>query len=326
MQQLGTAAHHAAPLLAHTGQVTRHVHEHDQRDAEGVAQAHETCCLLGAFGVQAAAQTQRVVGQHADRTPGQPAQADDHRGGPLALELFERVVPVEQRVDDRVHVVGALGRLGEQGAQIGVVGLGAAPVENALLAEEADQLAAAGVGVQFIVGDDVAHTRLLVVGIGATQGGHVDVLTGDAADHVGPGDEHAALRRHDDDVGQGRAVCRAAGGEAHDHRDLGDVARGPDHGLEDQPHGVQGLHTLGQPRTAGVPDTHDGALLLDGGVVGVDDVAATLDTHGAAHDGAVGAEGDGPDSVDRARGGQHTRAVTLMQQLDAAVVEEGVKP
>lgn len=89
---------------------------------------------------------------------------------------------------------------------------------------------------------------------------------------------------------------------------------------------MQGLHTLGQPRTAGVPDTHDGALLLDGGVVGVDDVAATLDTHGAAHDGAVGAEGDGPDSVDRARGGQHTRAVTLMQQLDAAVVEEGVKP
>src|SRR4029450_8332133 len=136
------------------------------------------------------------------------------------------------------------------------------------------------------------------------------------------GDEDPALRRHHYDVGEGRPVGRAAGGEADDHRDLRDIAGCADHGLEDQTDRVQRLHTLGQPRTTGVPDTHDGALLLDRGVVGVDDVRAALHTHGAAHDGAVGAEGDGAHAVDGAGRGQHARAVTLVQQLDAAVVEE----
>ena len=49
---------------------------------------------------------------------------------------------------------------------------------------------------------------------------------------------------------------------------------------------------------------------------------ATLHTHGAAHDGAVGAERDGAHAVDGAGRGQHARAVPLVQQLDAAVVEE----
>ena len=66
VQQLGAAAHHAAPLLVDTGQVAGHVDDDDQRNAERVAQPHETCCLLGAFGVQAAAEAQRVVGEHAD--------------------------------------------------------------------------------------------------------------------------------------------------------------------------------------------------------------------------------------------------------------------
>ena len=161
-----------------------------------------------------------------------------------------------------------------------------------------------------------------MVGVGAAERRHVDVLAGDAADHVRPGDEHPALRRHHDDVGQRGPVGGPAGGEADHHRDLRDVARRPDHRLEHQPDRVQRLHTLGQPRPAGVPDTDDRALLLDGGVVGIDDVPAALHTHGAAHDGAVGAERDGAHAVDRARRGQHARAVPLVQQLDAAVVEE----
>ncbi len=75
-----------------------------------------------------------------------------------------------------------------------------------------------------------------------------------------------------------------------------------------------------------MPDAHDRALLLDGGVVGVDDVLAALHAHGATHDGAVGAEGDRAHTVDAAGGGEHTGAVTLMQQLHAAVVEERGQP
>ncbi len=322
VQQLGAAAHHAAPLLVDTGQVAGHVDDDDQRDAERVAQPHETCCLLGAFGVQAAAEAQRVVGEHADGAPGQPAETDHDRRRPLGLELLERGVVVEQRLDERVHVVGASRRLGQQRVQVGVAGLGLGAVEMALLAEQSDQPAAARVGVELVVGDDVAHAGLLVVGVRTAERRHVDVLAGDAAHDVGAGDEHPALRRHDDDVGQRGTVGGAAGGEADDHRDLRDVARRADHRLEDQADRVQRLDALGQPGTAGVPDADDRALLLDGGVVGVDDVRAALDAHGAAHDGAVGAERDGADAVDGAGGGQHAGAVTLVQQLDGAVVVE----
>ena len=159
--------------------------------------------------------------------------------------------------------------------QVGVAGLGLGPVEMALLAEQSDQAAAALVGVELVVGDDVAHAGLLVVGVRAAEGGHVDVLAGDAADDVGAGDEHPALGRHDDDVGQCGAVGGAAGGEADDDGDLRDVARRADHRLEHQADGVQCLDALGQPGAAGVPDADDRALLLDGGVVGVDDVACS---------------------------------------------------
>lgn len=148
-------------------------------------------------------------------------------------------------------------------------------------------------------------------------------LAGDAAHHVGTGHEHLAVRRHDDDVGQGGAVSRTACGESDHHRDLRDVARRADHGLEHQADRVQGLDALGQPGAAGMPDAHDRALLLDGGVIGVDDVGTALNAHRAAHHGPVGAERNGANTVDGACRRQHARPIPLVQQLDvAAVVEE----
>ena len=206
--------------------------------------------------------------------------------------------------------------------QVGVARFGLGAVEMTLLAEQSDQPAAALVGVQFVVGDDVAHTGLLVVCVRAAEGHHVDVLAGDTAHHVGAGDEHLAVRRHHDDVGQRRSVGGAARGEADDDRDLWDITRRPDHGLEGQTDGMQCLHTFGQSGATRVPDADDRALFLDRGVVGVDDVCATLHTHRAAHDGAVGAERDGAHAVDGPARGQHAGAVTLVKKFDAVVVEE----
>ena len=91
--------------------------------------------------------------------------------------------------------------------QIGVPGLGLAAVEMALLAKQTDQPTAPLISVELIVGDDVAHTGLLVVGVRTAERRHVDVLTGDTAHDVGTGDEHAALRCHHDDVRQRRPVA-----------------------------------------------------------------------------------------------------------------------
>src|SRR5436305_725709 len=102
-----------------------------------------------------------------------------------------------------------------------------------LLAEQSDQAATTLVSVGLIVGDNVAYAGLLVVGVRAAEGGHVYVFTGDAADDVGPGHEHPALRRHDHDVGQRRPVGGATGRETDHDGDLRDIARRPDHRLED---------------------------------------------------------------------------------------------
>ena len=196
--------------------------------------------------------------------------------------------------------------------QVDIARLCLGAVEDALLAEQADQSAATRVGIEFVVGDDMTHPGLAMVGIRSAEGGHVDVLTGDAAHHVGPGHEDPALRCHDDDIGQCRPVRGTTGGEADHQRDLRDITGGPDHRFEHQTHRVQCFDAFGQAGSARVPDTDDGALLLDSEVVSIDDMAAPVDAHSAAHDGPVGAERDRAQPVDRAGRSQDSGLVPLM--------------
>ena len=107
------------------------------------------------------------------------------------------------------------------------------------------------------LGEDVHDAGAPAVRLGAAEPQHVDVLAGDRADHVGAGHEDPALRAEDHDVGQRRAVRRAAGGGAEHHRDLRDLAGGLRHHLEDPADRVQRQHALGQPGAAGVPQADD---------------------------------------------------------------------
>jgi hypothetical protein len=53
-----------------------------------------------------------------------------------------------------------------------------------------------------------------------------DDLVGHGFDHVGPGDKHVGgIAHHEDEVGHGRRIDRAAGAGAHDHGNLRDNAR-----------------------------------------------------------------------------------------------------
>ena len=108
VQQLGAAAYDAVPLLADAGQVAGHVDDDDHRHAERVAHPHEPRRLLRRRRVQAAAEPQRVVGDDADGAAAEPAQRGGDVRRPLRVQL-ERAALVEQVLDDRVHVVGALG-------------------------------------------------------------------------------------------------------------------------------------------------------------------------------------------------------------------------
>ena len=145
-------------------------------------------------------------------------------------------------------------------------------------------------GLLLGLGEDVHDAGAPAVRLRAAEPQHVDVLAGDRADHVGTGHEDPALGAEDHDVGQRRAVRRAAGRRAEHDRDLRDLAGGLRHGVEDLADRVQRQHALGQPGAAGVPQPDDRGLVGQRPLVGVhDDLAADL-AHRAAHHGGVRAE------------------------------------
>ncbi len=123
VQQLGAASHDAVPLLADAGQVAGNVDDHDQRDAERVTHADEACGLLRRGGVEAPAEPQRVVGDDADRATAEAAEGGDDVGRPALVQLDGGAL-VEQVLDQRVDVVGALGRLGQVLREVDVVDRG----------------------------------------------------------------------------------------------------------------------------------------------------------------------------------------------------------
>ena len=107
MEELGTAAYDAVPLLAHAREIARHVDEYDEGHGKGIAHAHEARRLLRAGGVQAPAEAQRIVGHHAHGASAESTEGDDDIGSPARVELDHGAL-VEEALDQRMHVVGAL--------------------------------------------------------------------------------------------------------------------------------------------------------------------------------------------------------------------------
>jgi hypothetical protein len=129
--------------------------------------------------------------------------------------------------------------------------------------EEAEQLLAQGGGVAVVLGDEVDDARVRHVRVGATQrlGGHH--LAGDALDDLRAGDEHLGLAGLDDEVGQGRAVGRAAGAGAADEGDLRHGAGEHHVRVEDLAVAGERVDALLHPRAARVVDEDEGGAGLE---------------------------------------------------------------
>ena len=122
-----------------------------------------------------------------------------------------------------------------------------------------------------------------------------DDLTCDGADDIRAGDVHLAdAVFHDDEIGDGGAVDRAAGGGAHDEADLWDDAGCED--VSDKHVAVTGeaVHALLDARAAGVHDADDRRAGLHRHVLNLVDLAGGGEGEGAAEDGEIkGVDEDG---------------------------------
>ncbi len=99
----------AAIFLRGAGHEARYIDQRQDRDVEGIAEAHEARALGRGIDVQAAGQHHRLVGDHADCRAFHADEADDDVLRILRLQ-FEEVAFVGQLDDQFLDVIG-LGRV-----------------------------------------------------------------------------------------------------------------------------------------------------------------------------------------------------------------------
>ena len=100
---LGVGADHEAGRVA----------EEQHGQLERVAQLQEARRLVGAVGVDRAAEVGGIVGEHPERAAVEARERADHAGAEAVAQLEHRAL-VEQRLEDAAHLVDALALLGDQ--------------------------------------------------------------------------------------------------------------------------------------------------------------------------------------------------------------------
>ena len=94
-------------FLLHARQEARHVLERNQRDVEGVAEAHEPRGLDRRVDVETPREHARLIGHDADGTSAESREADDDVAREVALH-FEKHALVDDDVNEVVNVVGLI--------------------------------------------------------------------------------------------------------------------------------------------------------------------------------------------------------------------------
>ena len=193
----------------------------------------------------------------------------------------------------------------------------------------AQQVADVVEGVLLAGGDIVCGAGLGHVRVRTTELLHRHVFAGDGLDDVRTGDEHlAGLVDHHHEVGQRGGVDVAAGGRAHDQRDLWDDAGGQDVVAEDLAVQAERDHTLLDAGARAVVDPDQRPAGLDRQFLHLDDLFAVDLAQTAAEHRDVLAEDADVAAVDGAVAGDDAvteRALLGQAEVGAAVLGQRVE-
>ncbi len=163
---------------------------------------------------------------------------------------------------------------------------------------------------------------------GATQffRGHFFVCHG--FDHIGTGHEHVgAVFHHENEIGHGRGVNRAAGARAHDDRDLRHHARGQDIALKHISVAAQRSHPLLDAGASGVIQADNGCAHFHCMIHDFADLFSMRFGKRAAKYGEILAEDKHHAPIDRAITRDHTITGDFLvrhAEIGAAVLNKGI--
>ena len=323
----------AAVFLAGAGKEPGDIDECHERDIEAVAEANEACRLDRGGDVQAAGQYHRLVGDDADGRALHAAEARDDVAGVVRLDL-EEVAFVRDLLDQLLHVVG-LGRIGRhQAVERRVVAVGriaGRPRRRPLAVrgrQEIHEPAQLQQGLDVVLEGQVGNAGFRGVGHRPAQFLVGDGLVGHGLHHVRPGDEHVGgVLDHEDIVGHGRRVDRAAGARPHDQRDLRHHARGQHVALEDLGVAGQGGDAFLDAGAAGIVQADHRSADLDRLVHDLADLLGMGLGERAPEDREILAEHEDQPAVDGAVARHHAVAgdpVGGHPEVGAAVLDEQV--
>ena len=105
-----------AIFLRGAGQKAGHIDEGDDRNIEGVAEAHEAGRLAAGVAIEHAGQNHRLIGDEADGAPGNAAEAD-HDIARESFRQFEEIALVDHFENEFLDVVGLVGIVGHQSVE-----------------------------------------------------------------------------------------------------------------------------------------------------------------------------------------------------------------
>ena len=323
----------AAVFLRGAGHEAGHVDEGDNRYVERIAETHEARCLDRALDVQAPGQHQRLVGDDAYGLAFHARKSDHDVLGIVGLNL-EEVAVVHALDDQLLHVVRLVRVVRHQRVQAHVQAVGrvVAGAQRRLFAVVQRQVVVEAAQhhqrLDVVLESQIGHAALAGVRDGAAQFLGRDFFVRHGLHHLRAGHEHvAAVLDHEDEVGHGRRIHRAAGAGAHDQADLRDHAAGHHVALEHVGVAAERGHAFLDACAARIVQADHRCANLHRLVHHLADLLGMGFGEGAAKHREVLAEHEHQPAVDHAVADHHAIARDLLilhAEVDAAVLDEHV--
>ena len=224
--------------------------------------------LVGRVDIQHARLHAGLVGDDPDGASGDPREPHHDIHGVARLH-FQKIAEIHDLRDHVADVVALLvvRRHDVVQRRVGIhvrVAFHARRIFQIVEGRKLSSFCAEQHGMPVVFGDEVDHAGVGHVGFGAAQLLRGHALAGDALDHLRAGDEHLRLARLDDEVGQRRAVGRAARAGPADQRDLRHRAGEHHVGVEDLAVAGERIDALLHARAARIVDEDERRAGLQG--------------------------------------------------------------